>query len=415
MPDPTRPAEAPLAGIKVLDFGRIIAGPFAGQLLADLGADVVKVERRGKGDETRAYDPHQPGSPGPSSLFLSLNRNKRSIALNLASPAGREIATRLAGDADVLLHNFRPGVMERLGLDYRTLARPRLIYCAMSGFGSRGPARDKAGNDLVIQAYSGLMSFMGTPGGEPVRCPVSISDFTGGLYATVGVLAMLAARERTGVGGEVETSLVEGLLGYLGPAVNDYLTAGVLPRRMGSANLLGQPNQAFETADGWVVVSAVSDRMWGRCSRALGGEEFGQDPRFATIGDRYAHRDELIAEVARRVLALRTDECVRSLEAAGVLCSPINGIDDLVRDRQIGDLGVIEKRRRGDVSAYLVRSPLTIDGRRPPVRRFPPAVGEHSAEVLAEAGFAESEIDAFAADGVIDLPAPRRVDDVVEA
>lgn len=389
-----------LDGIMVLDLTRIIAGPLTAQILGDLGASVVKIEPP-EGDESRGYGTLDVDGKHVSAVYLSLNRNKRSIALRL--PEGIEVLKRLVKSADVLIHNFRPGVTRRLGIDYEDLKEinPRLIYCSISGFGEVGPLSSKAGNDLVVQAYSGLMSYSGEPNGGPVRCPISIGDLTAGLYASTAILAGLVERQRTGNGQLLRTSLLESMVAMVGYHLTDFMMSGRLPQRMGSANMLGQPNQAFPTSDGNVVVSVISDPMWVRCCKALDLHALAQDSRFATLEARYRHRPELLSLVGARLRALTTDECVARLNAENVTCSPINDLSVVAEDAQILALGMLERVGFDGLSIPVVSSPIQFGAGRPSARLDPPRLGEHTDSVLREVGLSAAAIDQLRAKGIV--------------
>jgi crotonobetainyl-CoA:carnitine CoA-transferase CaiB-like acyl-CoA transferase len=387
----------PLTGVTVLDFGRVIAGPFVGQVLGDLGATVIKIERPGKGDETRSY-----GTGARSSLFEALNRNKQSVSLDLGHPDARAVLDAMIDRADVLVHNFRTGVMERLGLaPEQVWARnPRIVYCSISGFGADGPLRTKAANDVIAQAYSGLMSFTGDADGPPVRVPVPVADYTAGLYATCGVLAALAERAASGRGRLVETSLIESMMSLECMHIGDYLNTGALPLRLASGNMLGQPNQAFPTKNGSVVIAAVNDDMWRRCATVLSGPELAEDPRYLSGRDRLARKDELAQVVEDLTRQFTTEDLVAGLEAVGVVCSPINSIADVVSTPHVQALGILQRTGIGN-DVDMVGSPLTVDGVRPVVRTSPSALGADTEDVLVRLGFTEDEIEKLLTGGAV--------------
>jgi crotonobetainyl-CoA:carnitine CoA-transferase CaiB-like acyl-CoA transferase len=388
-----------LDGVKVADFSRILAGPFATQILGDFGADVVKVEPPG-GEDSRAY-----GSTGGGvrPVFAAYNRNKRSIVLDLKSERGLEVARRLAATVDVFVHNYRVGVIERLGLGYDDIkaANPRLIYCAISAFGGTGPRADKPAVDLIAQAYSGLLSFTGEPGREPVRVPVSIGDLTAGLYAALGIVSALLQRERDGAGQKVETSLVEGLLSLIGVNLTQALLTGVRPEPMGTQNRMGQPNQVFRVRDGRVAVAAANDRMFQRFCRGIGAPHLAEDPRFVTLADRYANSAELTAEVAKVMADLELADCVARLEDEQVVCAPVLGLDEVAADPQVAAMKSIVTVSYCDQEIPVVANPLhfsTSDGH---VLRAPPQLGEHSGDVLAELGYDDAEVQALRHSGAV--------------
>jgi crotonobetainyl-CoA:carnitine CoA-transferase CaiB-like acyl-CoA transferase len=393
-----RPAAA-LDGITIVDFSRILAGPFGTQILGDLGATVIKVEPP-RGDEARTYGSVDDsgrvsvpaGTVGP--VFASFNRNKKAVTLDLSVPEGREIARRLIARADVLVHNFRSDVMERFGLGYedtRTI-NPDLIYCAISGFGSTGPQRRKPGNDLISQAYSGLLSFTGEVGGDPVRCPVSIGDLTAGLYSVIGVLAGLVWRERGGQGQKVETSLLEGLLSLINFHMTQYLMTGFVPGPMGTQNKMGQPNQVFQVSDGWLAVSAVNDHMWRSFCHAIDADHLAADHRFETLVDRYQHREELMSEVSAILADRQLADCVRRLEATGVVCAPVRSLDEVAADPQLAALGAIVEVSCGAQKVPVVASALHMSQTPPQIRSGPPTAGQDREEILAWLGYRPEEV-----------------------
>jgi crotonobetainyl-CoA:carnitine CoA-transferase CaiB-like acyl-CoA transferase len=404
-PDDTAGA---LRGITIIDFSRILAGPFATQILGDLGATIIKIEPP-RGDEARTYGSVDdggrvtvtPGSMGP--VFASFNRNKKSIALDLKSAGGQEVARRLIARADAVVHNFRSDVMEGLGLGYDDARKlnPDLVYCAISGFGSVGPDRRKAGNDLIAQAQSGLLSFTGEPGGGPVRCPVSIGDLTAGLYAVIGVLSGLLSRERGGPGQKVETSLLEGLLSMINFHLTQYLMTGYAAKPMGTQNKMGQPNQVFRVADGWLAVSAVNDQMWRAFCRGIDAEWLSGDARFARLVDRYQHREQLMQEVAVVLRDRTLAGCIGRLEAEGVVCAAVRSLDQVAADPQLAALGAIVDVRYGEQSIPVVGSALHLSGTPAQVRSGPPGLGQDYQEILHGLGYPAPEIEELRSSGAL--------------
>jgi len=377
--------QKPLAGIRVLDFTRLFAGPFCAMLLGDLGADVVKVESP-DGDPIRKQGP--PFHHGHSMSFLAVNRNKRSIVMDMKAPAGKTLVHRLAGKADVIIENFRPGVMDRLGLGYAALTAvdPRLIYVSMSGMGADGPASDTGGFDLTIQAEAGYMSITGERGGKPIKLGTSAFDLICGQYAANAVTAALFLRERTGRGQAIQTSLFEGGITFLVDAAMDYLALGQVRGKWGSEHAAQAPYKAFETADGWLIIGAGMQNLWESFVTVLGQEALLADPRFATVADRSAHRDALHAILDPAVKRYPTAELQARLNQAKVPCAPVNTIDKVfthpqalhrgmrqqVRHPRYGELSVVGPAVK--YSGFDVAAGWTA----------PPDLGEHTAAVLQE-------------------------------
>lgn len=383
-----------LTGVKVIDLTRVFAGPFSSQILGDLGADVIKVERYGRGDESRDYGVDD-GEVKPGAPFLTHNRNKRSISLDLKSPDGKLILIDLIRDADVLLHNFRPGVMERLGLAYSDLSEinPRIIFASISGFGHTGSMNKRAANDLSIQSFSGLLSITGHPGGPPTRNPSSVADLTAGMFATMGILAALFHREKSGRGQEVATSMLGGQLAYLNHFLTDFWMNGRLPEKWGTANRLGLPNEAFPTSDGWVCITSANDEMWKRCSSGLGMPELGDDPRFNVLKARYANRSELVRLVSKATQGMTTDECLKAMEIANVPCVPVNTISEIANHQIVEETNAtVDMVVEGNRVAKLVQTPLWFSSTPVSARLSPPKLGEHTNEILGEIGYDAGKI-----------------------
>src|SRR5206468_4041334 len=306
-----------LDGIRVIDLSRVIAGPWCGALLSDLGADVVKVEDTGSGDESRTWPPHKDGE---AAAYLLFNRNKRGMALDLKAPVGVEVVTALVRDADVLIENFRTGTMESFGLGYDALAKinPRLIYCSVSAFGRTGPRKDSPGYEALMQAFSGIMSITGEPGGQPVRAGVSFLDLSTGMLCALGVSAAVLQREKTGLGQRVDGSLLETAVSLLAFHAEGYLLTGAIPKALGSGHPSLSPYRNFRCKDGqWIFIAAANDRFWGRLAPALGLTELGGDPRFAKNVDRVKHRAELEAILERTIVGMEREPLLKTLEEAG--------------------------------------------------------------------------------------------------
>jgi crotonobetainyl-CoA:carnitine CoA-transferase CaiB-like acyl-CoA transferase len=392
----------PLRGLRVVDFTRVFSGPFATQILADFGATVTKVERVDGGDEARDYGHHDEGE-SMGAPFLAMNRNKRSVCVDLTHEAGRQIATELAARADVLVENFRPGVMDRLGLGYEQLSatNPRLVYCSITGFGGAGPLRARAANDLSLQALSGLLSFTGPPEGPPCRTPAPLADLAAGMFGALGIQAALTERAVTGRGQRVETSMLGAQLNTLGYFFADYWLHDRQPGPMGTANELGLPNQAFPTSDGWVCITASNERAWRRLCTALEVPEAAEDPRFRDLRARYRHREDVVTLITERTASLTLRDCVARLDEHGVSNSPMRTLAEAAAEPQLAD-HVTATEVPGLGTVRLVGSPVRFGGR--PLSATaepPPALGADTPEVLGELGYTEADIRALNRVGTI--------------
>ncbi|MFF8606943.1 CaiB/BaiF CoA transferase family protein [Streptomyces sp. NPDC015346] len=377
------PGPGALSGIVVADFGRVLAGPYMTMLLADLGADVIKIERPGSGDDTRAWGP--PFADGEATYFLGVNRNKRSIALDLTDPADLATARAIVDRADVLVENFRPGTMERLGLGHETVraSNPGLVYCSVTGFGAAEGAR-LPGYDLLVQAVGGLMSVTGDPGGRGTKAGVALVDVITGLHAGLGVLAALRHRERTGEGQRVEVSLLTSLLSALTNQSAAYLGAGVVPRAMGNRHPSIAPYEVFEAKDRPLALAVGNDRQFRTLCERLGLAALAEDVRFATNTSRVAHREELAALLSGPLAERTADSWFEELTAVGVPCGPIN---DLAAAFDLADrLGLEPRVPAGAAGAAQVANPIALDVTPPVYRCAPPRLGEHTEALLAELG-----------------------------
>ena len=391
----------PLQGIRVLDLSRVLAGPWAGQTLADLGAEVIKVEKPGVGDDTRRWgppflSPDTPGAePGESAYFLSANRGKKSITIDFTKPEGQALVKRLAASSDILLENFKVGGLAKLGLDYENLQalNPRLIYCSITGFGQMGPYRHRAGYDFLMQGMSGLMSVTGEPAGEPMKVGVAVTDLFTGMYATTAVLAALAERERSGLGQHVDIALFDVQIATMANQIMSYLVSGEQPPRLGNAHPSIVPYQVFPTADGHVIIAVGNDDQFARLVMALGTPEFAADPRFATNPARVSNRALLIAELEVLIGRQTTRHWITALEAVGVPCGPINGFADLDADEQVRERRVFKKivHPYGEIRG--VANPIRFSRTAVDDTRPPPLLGEDTNYILNEVlGLSEAEI-----------------------
>jgi crotonobetainyl-CoA:carnitine CoA-transferase CaiB-like acyl-CoA transferase len=371
------PAIKPLAGLKVLELSRILAGPWACQILADLGADVIKVEQPGKGDETRLWGP--PFIGADAAYFHSANRGKRSIALDLATPRGQLVARALAARSDVLVENFRAGVLKKFGLDHESLkaAAPRLVYCSITGFGQDGPYAHRPGFDAIIQAMGGLMSITGEQG-APQKVGVAITDILTGVYAVAAIEAALLERERTGAGRHIDMALMDVQVSMLANQAMNYLASGVVPAAMGSSHPNIVPYQPFRAKDGAVMVAVGTDTQFRALCAVLGAEELSADPRFANNAGRVSARDALVPALSARVAIWDRATLLAALEKVGVPAGPVNDIAQVFADPQ-----VVHRAMRTDAG---VRTPIMMDGTTAASTRPAPGLGEHTEEILRELG-----------------------------
>ena len=385
-----------LSGLRVLDLSRVLAGPWAGQMLADLGADVVKVERPGAGDDTRAWGPPylrdaDGRDTSEAAYFLSANRNKRSITIDFTQPEGQQQVRELVQLADVLIENFKVGGLAVYGLDYQSLQalNPRLIYCSVTGFGQQGPYAKRAGYDFMIQAMGGLMSITGKADGEdgagPVKVGVALTDILTGLYASNAILAALAERERSGQGQYIDLALLDVQIACLGNQALNYLTTGVPPKRLGNAHPNIVPYQDFPTADGDFILTVGNDGQFRKFCEVAGHPEWATDPRFVSNAARVANRAELIPLIRQVTVFRTTAEWIAALEQAGVPCGPINDLAQVFADPQVQARGTRIRMAHplaGEVD--LVANPIRLSRTPVDYRRPPPLLGEHNSEVFAD-------------------------------
>jgi crotonobetainyl-CoA:carnitine CoA-transferase CaiB-like acyl-CoA transferase len=382
-----------LEGIRVIDLSRVLAGPFCGAMLGDMGADVIKVEDTKQGDEVRAWPPQKEGE---SSCFLVNNRNKRGMAIDMKKPEGVEVIRRLARDADVLIENFRTGTMEEFDLSYEKLyeINPKLIYCAISAFGRSGPRAQEGGYEALMQAFTGVMSITGEPGGSPVRCGVAFLDLTTGILCALGVVSALYQRAQTGLGQRIDGSLLTTAVGLFNFLAQGYLLAGVVPQAHGSGAPGASPYRNFRCADDqWVFIAGANDNLWKRLARAIGLASLTEDPRFATNMDRVKNRVDLERIVQEAVGRFNRKALLKLLEEAGVPATPVNRVDQALEDSQVKAQNMIwqmDQPRLGKIP--IVGFPLAFSRMEPCIRRNAPRHGEHTDEILKECGYSASEI-----------------------
>jgi crotonobetainyl-CoA:carnitine CoA-transferase CaiB-like acyl-CoA transferase len=398
------PALKPLQGIKVLDLSRVLAGPWCTQLLADLGAEVTKIERPGHGDDTRHWGPpwHGEGDRRVAAYFLSCNRGKKSVAIDFAQPQGAALVRRLAEQADVLVENFKVGGLEKFGLDASSLrsANPRLVYASITGFGQDGPYADRAGYDYIIQGMGGLMSITGlpdgVPGGGPMRVGVAVVDLFTGLYTSVAILSSLYSRERSGQGATIDMSLFDTQLAMLANQASNALVSGKDPPRQGNTHPNIVPYQPFDAADQPIIIAVGNDRQFAKLAAMCGHPEWTKDERFASNGERVANREAMVQLVSEAIAKKPASEWLGQLEAAGIPAGPINRISQALADVQAQHRQMV----RTIAGKPLVGSPLRFDGERLDSDLPPPALGEHTHEVLASLGVSPSEASRLKSDGV---------------
>jgi len=397
----------PLHGVKVVELAQIMAGPTCGLMLADLGADVIKVEKLPGGDDTRTYqDPLVNGEPA---AFMILNRNKRSMAVDLKTPGGLEVVRRLLAGADVLIENYRKGALDRLGLGYDAVSQlnPRLVYCAVSGYGRTGPYADKGGFDLIAQGFAGIMSITGEPGGPPAKSGTSIADINAGILAALGIVSALLARATTGRGQLVETSLMEAAVQQTYWQAAMFFATGINAGPTGSAHVLTAPYQAFATLDGWINIGGANQANWERIARVIGRPELVTDPRFQTNAARMRHRDELVALIGGSLRTRPSADWIRAFEAEGVPVGPVNRIGDMLADPQVAAREMVfevDHPRAGRTRA--LGMPIKFSDARADMTRPAPLLGQHSREVLDQLGYSAVEIDALQRAGAVLIGPP---------
>lgn len=395
-------AAAPLDGIRVVDLSRVVAGPYCTMTLGDMGADVVKIEQPGRGDESRAFGP--PFLGGESPYYLSINRNKRSCTVDLKHEAGRAVVRRLIAGADVVIQNFRPGAAARLGLDYETVAarRPEVVYCSISGFGEGGPDADRPGYDLIVQGESGLMDLTGEADGPPTRIGTSIADLTAGMMAAQGILLALYARRTTGRGQHVRVAMLDAVASLLTYNAGNYFASGEVPTRRGNDHPSVVPYQTLRARDGWMNLGIANDSLWVRYCDAVGRPDLRDDPRFATAPERVRHRDVLVPIVVEITAGRTVAEWMDVLGAAGVPCGRIRSVAEVCTNPQLTARGkVVEHPHPTAGRVRMIGQPIELSETPGRIDRAPPLLGEHTDEVLRAAGYTDEEIRAFRAAGAV--------------
>lgn len=392
---------AALDKIKVVDLTRTLAGPFCTMLMGDMGAEVIKVEEPTGGDETRKWTPFVNGE---STQFLTFNRNKRSLSVNLKEPEGLKIVQDLAADADVMIESFRAGTLDRIGLGYEAIKKinPGVVYCSISGYGRTGPMADMPGYDLLIQAYSGLMSLTGDPEGSPLRIGFSLVDLFTGMMAYGTILTALRQRDQTGKGQWVESALLDGQVAALSYHATGFMGTGVEPKRMGSGHPSLVPYQAFSASDGQFIIGCANQGLWERMCRAIGQDSMLEDPRYTTNTDRVEHRAECVGELGELFATNTTSHWVDLIVEAGVPCGPINTVSDVVSNPQVLARNMIAEVDHPNIpNLKFPNSPLKLTDSPATIRRVPPILGQHNEEILAESGYSAEKIADLKERGVL--------------
>ena len=388
--------------LRVLDLSRVLAGPYCAMVLADLGADVIKVELPGTGDDARAYGPF---IKGESAYYMSINRNKRGITLNLKHPEGRALFLRLARWADVVIEYYRPGTMDRLGLGYADLEKenPRLIYAAVSGFGATGPYRHRPAYDIIAQGMGGLMSITGHPGGPPTRVGASVGDITAGLYTAVGILAAVVERERSGRGQFIDVSMMDCQVSILENAISRYLATGQVPRPLGNHHPSITPFSTFKTADGYIIIAAGNNEVFGRLCGVLGVPGLATDPRFSTNPARTQNRDALAAALETAMAGAGTDHWLTALEAGGVPAAPVQTVDKVIGDPQVAARDMVAEVDHPVAGHTKIPGvPVKMSRTQGRVRRPAPTLGQHNEEILTQVlGLSKAQVDELRSKGAL--------------
>jgi crotonobetainyl-CoA:carnitine CoA-transferase CaiB-like acyl-CoA transferase len=391
-----------LEGIKVLDLSRALAGPYCTMMLADMGAEVIKLEMPGRGDDSRSWGP--PFVEGESAYFMSINRNKKSITLNMKSDKSTEIIHKLIKQSDVLVENFRPGAMERLGLGYERVKEmnPRIIYCSISGFGQDGPYRMLPGFDQVLQGMGGLMSITGELGGPPIKVGVAIADISGGMFASNGILVALYNREKTGKGQMVDVSLLDSQVAWLTYRAGAYFASGEVPQPMGSGHPVIVPYQAFKAKDVFINIAVGNDQLWERFCKAVGLENVMNDPKFATNAKRVENREEIVKIISDLIVTKDGEEWLKIITDAGVPCGPIYTVDKVFADPQVLHREMVKELDHPKAGKVKVTGiPIKLSDTPGEVETAPPVLGQHTQEILTELGYSDKDLEKLKQEKVI--------------
>ena len=391
-----------LEGIKVLDLSRALAGPYCTMMLADMGAEVIKLEMPGKGDDSRSWGP--PFVEGESAYFMSINRNKKSITLNMKSDKSTGIIHKLIKQSDILVENFRPGAMERLGLGYEQVKKINsgIIYCSISGFGQDGPYRMLPGFDQVLQGMGGLMSITGEPGGSPIKVGVAIADISGGMFAAYGIVAALYNREQTGKGQVVDISLLDSQVAWLTYRAGAYFASGEVPQPVGSGHPVIVPYQAFKARDVYINIAVGNDQLWERFCKAVGLEKVMNDPRFATNAKRVENREEIVKIIGDLITAKNGEEWLKILTDAGVPCGPIYTIDKIFADPQVLHRQMLQELNHPTAGKIKVAGiPVKLSDTPGEVKSAPPVLGQHTEEILTALGYSDKDVTNLKGEKVI--------------
>jgi crotonobetainyl-CoA:carnitine CoA-transferase CaiB-like acyl-CoA transferase len=400
-------APLPLSGLRVLDLSRVLAGPFCAMMLANLGADVIKVEDK-KGDESRAWVPF---TKDLSDSFTAVNLNKRGIVVDLKSPDGQQVIRDLVKTADVLVENFKTGTMERFGLGYDSLEKinPGLVFVSIAAYGRKGPRAEYPGYETLLQAYSGIMSFTGMPDGEPVRTGVSFLDLSSGVIGALAAVTALYRRKETGRGGKVEGSLLQSALGLMTVQLTPFFQNGLVPRKLGSGHASATPYQAFQTADGWILIAAANQNLWEKLAQAIGVEALLKEPKYKDNPGRMANLKEFLSRLNPVIAGWETRKLEDHLVKAGVPCSKLNTVDQLLADGQVNALDPFNEVDDPEYGHFKVPgTPFHLQGMDKPALRRPPKLGEHTREVLREIGYDDARIEDLLSKGAVACAGPAK-------